>query len=168
MKTMNKIRLLAMLPLFALLLNGCKENIEGELGESYDKVAGMNGTWELTKFSQIDLNNPIKEERDLTEFYIIDGITPMQIIFDSNEKSYEVLISAGRNYFGPSGTWTFDDNEYPSFLLMDDGTTERSFELGRVVREFDNSLVIDLRRGCSDADGNFVETVVYHFEFTRK
>lgn len=152
---------------FALLLPACKEKIEGEIGEPYDKVAGMNGTWELTNFIQKDLNNPVKEERDLSSFYIQGGITPLQLTFDSNDRSYDVALELGKNYFGTGGTWAFDDDLYPSIVILFDETDTLQFDLGRMVRTFDNTLSIELPRGCGLGTADATETVVYKFEFTR-
>jgi len=167
MKTMNTLKTLVLLAAMAVFFGGCKEKIEGELGTPFDKVKGMEGTWELTRFSQIDLNNPVLEERDLSEFYLVEGVTPLRLIFNGADNSYSVEITEGKNYFGNGGTWSFDDPKYPSFLLLNDGINEFEFELGKVVREFDTTLEIDLRRGC-ESGGTLTETVIYHFEFTRK
>lgn len=157
--------------LVAIVFAGCKPRTEGELGEPFDKIAGLSGTWELTRFIQKDLNNPIQEERDLSQFYLKDGITPLRIQFSGEDRSYSVSIEAGRNYFGEGGTWGFDDDVYPSFLtlttLIDDEETQLEFKLGRMVREFDPVLLIDLPRGCNLGSADAVATVVYRFEFNR-
>ncbi|MGB1032945.1 MAG: hypothetical protein ACPGWM_10025, partial [Flavobacteriales bacterium] len=67
------------------MFSSCKPELEGELGEPFDKVKGMSGTWELSTFLQKDLNNPIKEERDLTPLFINGIDTPMQITFDGSD-----------------------------------------------------------------------------------
>ena len=56
--------------LVAATFTGCKPESNGELGVPFDKVEGISGTWQLNRFIQKDLNNPIKEERDLSQFYI--------------------------------------------------------------------------------------------------
>ena len=146
---------------------GCKRTIEGELGDPFDKVKGMAGTWELRSFIQKDLNNPIKEERDLSEFYIVDGIPPLQITF-GEDRSYSVAITEGKNYFGSEGDWRFDNDEYPTFIYLENETDTLQFELGRVVREFDNELQIELPRGCDLGETNEVPTVIYRFIFNRQ
>jgi len=65
---------------FVLGLGSCKPEIKGELGEPFSKVDGINGSWQLTTFSQRDENNPIKEVRDLSEYYIIDGQESTKLI----------------------------------------------------------------------------------------
>ena len=54
--------LASLLSLAALVVvGGCKPEISGELGEPFDKIEGMAGTWQLTAFTQQDLNSPVKE-----------------------------------------------------------------------------------------------------------
>ena len=52
---------------------------------------------------------------------------------------------------------------YPTFLLLDTGTDTLEFNLGAVVRPFDQDMSIEIQKGC---DGT--ETVIYSFDFTRK
>ncbi len=168
MKKRNILFSLSAIVLIALSLAGCKPEPEGELGTPFDKVSGMDGTWKLAKFSQLDLNNPVKEERDLSEFYLIDGEEVLSLTFNKSDKSYSVAAGAGKNYFGQGGTWGFDDDAAPSELNLFGTLDTLTFSLGSMVREFDNTLVIELPRVCDDGAGNVVETVIYKFEFSRQ
>ena len=146
--------------LLAAVLAGCKPEITGELGEPFDKVEGMTGTWEIQSFTQKDLNSPVKESRDLSSFYL-DGVsTPLQLTFAA-DGTYEVALEVGKNYFGEGGTWSFDDPAYPSFLELYSSDT-LVYNLGSMVRPFDNELNIEYRRDCGSTT-----TVVYTFSFTR-
>jgi hypothetical protein len=40
--------------ILAIVFNACKPESTGELGDPFDKVAGMAGTWELSSFTQQD------------------------------------------------------------------------------------------------------------------
>jgi Domain of unknown function (DUF5004) len=152
----------------ALVLNwGCKPELKGELGEGTDKVAAMNGSWQISSFQQRDENNPIKEVRDLSEFYIVDGETPTQIEFNSSDKSYSVVPGAGRNYFGTGGTWRFDDNFAPSEIVLETPTDTFSLALGSMPREVESNLSFELPRYCVDAEGNSTATVTYIINITR-
>jgi len=168
MKKRNILFSLSAIVLIALALAGCKPEPEGELGTAFDKVAGMNGTWKLAKFSQLDLNNPVKEERDLSEFYLIDGEETLSLTFNKSDRTYSVATGAGKNYFGDGGTWGFDDDNVPSELYLFGALDTLTFSLGSMVREFDNTLSIELPRVCDDGAGNVVETVIYKFEFSRQ
>lgn len=148
--------------LFALAAaGGCKPEITGELGEPFDKVAGMTGTWVLTSFTQQDLNSPVKEVRDLSHFYIDGNTTPLQLTFAA-DGTYDVALELGKNYFGDGGNWSFDDPDYPSYLELY-STDTLVYNLGGMIRPFDNELNIEFRRDCSGTT-----TVVYTFSFNRQ
>ncbi len=160
MKQSMKFGAIAALAAF-IALAGCKPEITGELGEPFDKVEGMSGTWQLTAFTQQDLNSPVKEVRDLSHFYI-DGVnTPLELSFAA-DGTYEVALEMGKNYFGEGGTWAFDDPAYPSYLELYSSDT-LVYNLGGMIRPFDNELNIEYRRDCSGTT-----TVVYTFSFTRQ
>ena len=145
----------------SLFFSGCKPTTEGEIGDTFDKVQGMIGTWELSSFTQQDLNSPVKETRDLSAFFI-DGVsTPIQLTFQE-DRTYNVAIETGKNYFGEGGTWGFDDDLYPTFLELYALTDTLSYNLGGMVREFDQSMRIEYRRECGNAATN-----IYTFEFNR-
>ena len=95
------------LAIVAIAFNACKPESTGELGDPFDKVAGMAGTWELSSFTQQDLNSPVKETRDLSAFYIDGTVTPLQLTFNA-DRTYSVALEMGKNYFGEGGTWGFE------------------------------------------------------------
>jgi hypothetical protein len=164
MKTMNQLRNLICLFLAGmcfLFLNSCKPETDGIVGDPFDKVQGMIGTWELSQFTQQDLNSPVKEVRNLSSFFI-DGIsTPIQLTFNE-DRSYAVAIEMGKNYFGEGGTWGFDDDLYPTFLKLYTPADTLSYNLGGMVREFDQDMRIEYRRECGTSATN-----IYTFEFNR-
>ena len=103
--------------ILAIVFNACKPESTGELGDPFDKVAGMTGTWELSSFTQQDLNSPVKETRDLSAFYIDGTVNPLQLTFNA-DRTYSVALEMGKNYFGEGGTWGFDDDLYPTYLEL--------------------------------------------------
>ena len=90
------------LAIVAISFHACKPETTGELGEPFDKVTGMAGTWELSSFTQQDLNSPVKETRDLSAFYIDGTVTPLQLTFNA-DRTYSVALEMGKNYFGTGG-----------------------------------------------------------------
>jgi hypothetical protein len=163
---MNKKIVIATFAL-ATLLYSCKPELKGSLGDPADKIEGMEGNWELSSFIQQDPNNPIKEERDLSEFYVIDGQTPYNLRFTTG-KTYEVITGPGRNYFGTGGTWAFDNDEFPTTLFLYSPADTLELELGNVVRPTDNTLGMELTSYCEDAvTGERTTTAVYKFIFNR-
>lgn len=150
-----------------LLLASCKPEIKGELGESFSKIEGIAGNWELNVFSQRDENNPIKEVRDLSEFYVIPGEQPTRISFNSDDFTYAVIPGAGRNYFGTGGTWRFDDNAAPAYIFLEGETDTLQLKLGSMPRTYNQFLKLELPRFCTDASGNRTPTVTYIFTIQR-
>ena len=149
------------LAIVAIAFNACKPESTGELGDPFDKVAGMSGTWELSSFTQQDLNSPVKETRNLSAFYIDGTVTPLQLTFNA-DRTYSVALEMGKNYFGEGGTWGFDDDLYPTYLELFSTTDTLVYNLGGMVREFDQQLAIEYRRDCGGTATN-----IYTFEFNR-
>ena len=154
--------------LLVLLLTwaGCKPDTTGTLGEPFDKIEGMIGTWQLETFSQTDLQNALKESRDLSELYIDGIVTPMRLILNE-DWTYSIALEKGRNYFGEGGTWGLDDETHPTYLILHsevDGVPMDTlqYNLGSVVRPFDNVFDIVYERPC---DGDPV--LEYTFSFNR-
>lgn len=145
----------------AIVFNACKPESTGELGDPFDKVSGMTGTWELSSFTQQDLNSPVKETRDLSAFYIDGTVTPLQLTFNA-DRTYSIALEMGKNYFGEGGTWGFDDDLYPTYLELFSTTDTLVYNLGGMVREFDQQLAIEYRRDCGGTATN-----IYTFEFNR-
>jgi hypothetical protein len=154
--------------ILALLSVGCKPDLKGELGEGTDKIAAMNGEWQISAFQQRDENNPIKEVRDLSQFYIIEGVTPTQLTFNSSDLTYSVVPGPGKNYFGTGGNWRFDDNFAPSEIILETATDTFSLALGTMPRDFDPTLSFELPRYCTDASGNRTATVTYIINISRQ
>lgn len=151
----------------SLVFSSCKPDLKGSLGEPTDKIAGMDGTWEMATFVQQDPNNPIKEERDLSEFYIVPGVTPYHLQFSKTDRTYTVTPGPGKNYFGTGGTWSFDNENYPTFLYLYNTTDTLELKLGSVIRPTDNMLSIELENQCHDTTGAFTTTAIYRFIFNR-
>ncbi|MFN0032426.1 MAG: hypothetical protein ACKVOR_09720 [Flavobacteriales bacterium] len=168
MDMMNRNRILVLLVVLATGMATCKPRIEGELGEPFDKLAGINGTWQISTFSQRDENNPIKEVLDLSSFYVQAGVEATTISFNSSNMTYSIVPGPGKNYFGTGGTWHFDNNEAPSEITLESATDTTTLQMGTMPRTFDNYLGLELQRYCEDALGNRTATVTYIFEITRQ
>ena len=159
--TYTSLSAVLILAIVAIAFNACKPESTGELGDPFDKVAGMAGTWELSSFTQQDLNSPVKETRDLSAFYIDGTVTPLQLTFNA-DRTYSVALEMGKNYFGEGGTWGYDDDLYPTYLELFSTADTLVYNLGGMVREFDQQLAIEYRRDCSGTATN-----IYTFEFNR-
>jgi len=160
---MKSVKLFFMIALAVGLFSGCKPETTGELGEATDKLQGMGGTWELTNFIQQDPNNPVLEERDLSEFYLVSGVEPMRINLDVPTQTYTVTITEGKNFFGSNGTWSLDDNLAPSTITLMNATDTLELFLGNMVLPTSNNMGLQYHRQCSDGFKN----VIYKFNFQR-
>ena len=160
---MKSVKLFFMIALTAGLFAGCKPETTAELGESSDKLQGMGGTWELTSFIQQDPNNPVLEERNLSEFYLVTGVQPMRMTLDVATQTYTVSITEGKNYFGDSGTWSLDDNLAPSSITLMNSNDTLELYLGNMVLPTSNNMGLQYHRICSDGFKN----VIYKFNFQR-
>ena len=81
----------------------------------------------------------MKEIRDLS-FVYIDGIVTPLLLSLNEDQSYQVAIEKGRNYFGNMGTWSLDDPDYPTQLIL-----HAQDELWNAIGH------LGLRFGCSGA-----------------
>lgn len=152
---------------FALVLTSCKPEIKGELGEPFDKVKGLSGNWELGGFAQRDENNPIKEVRDLSDFYI-DGISaPTKFNFNSGDMTYTITPGPGKNFLSLNGNWRFDNPDFPTELILESTTDTLTLKLGTVPREFDQTIKMELPRFCVDDLGVASPTVTYIYTLNR-
>jgi len=145
-------------------LFSCKPETCAELGETTDKVKGMGGTWELTTFIQQDPNNPVLEQRDLSEFYVVEGITPMQIELNVDSLTYHVTNTVGRNFFGNSGTWALDDYVAPSSITLMNANDTIELFLGSMVLPQSENMSFEMHRVCSSDQ---FKNVIYKFNFKR-
>lgn len=162
-----RVHFIVCLGLFALA--GCKPDLKGELGEPFNNLTGMYGTWELASFSQTDLKSPLKEVRELSELYIDGIVTPMRLTLNE-DSSYDVTLEKGLNYFGEQGTWGLDNDLHPSYLILHTLDEEGmpidtlTYSLGAVVRPHDNLLDVVYERFCENPDDPYL---AYTFSFNR-
>lgn len=134
------------------------------------KVEGINGNWELYSVIQVDEISLAKLERDLSLYYLGNGdVEVMKITFNSSAMTFNITLGEiGRNYLPSSGTWSFDDNNFPKYIyLKDDNGVVTTLKLGGPTRPQDQQLKIAFQRSCS-IDGEVKEYVGYRYEFNRK
>ena len=132
------------------------------------QTEGISNTgWVLSRVDEIDVNVQLAfVESDtlmnVTETFI-DG-TPMEIQF-TKTGDYTIASGAGSQLFKiNAGSWKFDNADYPSKIIFDDGTAGVStLKMMRPVRPQDNYLVLKYNKMCGGK-----RTVSYHLTFSRK
>ena len=158
---------LILISCIAIGFASCKPEVKGELGEVPSKMEGIRGMWEVSGFKQQDPNNAIREERDLSEFYVIDGQAPSRLSFNTDSMTFSVIPGPGKNFFGTGGSWAFDNNEYPTKMFLYTPADTIEALLGGAVRPSDSKLEIQFESSCTQADGSKLITSVYTLIFNR-
>jgi hypothetical protein len=154
---------LVFLATIGMVFNGCVEERK-EIGEPFDKVEGISGTWIVSDAAVIDEQSVLKDEIDITDFYTSDPGNVMELIFDGVTMTYQVTPGEGINFFGTGGTWEYDDPNFPEFLYlytqveMEDDTIV--LQMGTTVNEFSSSMDIKYPRYCGE---NNVSSYRYTF-----
>jgi hypothetical protein len=141
---------------------GCRPDNPYEIGDPADRVAGLSDTWVISEVIMVDEASLTKDELDVSD-YFLQGETLYTIEF--TETNYTVTEGAGNNLIGASGTWAFDDVNYPTqIVLTTESGTELSLSLLAPIREVDQQLRFQVTRGCA-ADA---PTVSYNYTFNRQ
>lgn len=154
------------LMLFSLLgFSACKKR--PVLNAPASKTQGIAGTWKLYMVEQVDVNNKLGNIRsdtvlEVTAFYL-GSKTPMQLNISAGG-TYSVSPGVADNYFKKtSGTWKFNNNDYPTTVIFDNATAEEN-RLGLLTptRPQDTELGIKVVKLC-----NGKRTVSYNLFYKR-
>lgn len=139
-------------------LAGCKKE-EYVLDPAPSKLEGINGTFSLAKVMQVDqLTFDVNNSLDVSSVFV--GETPARITFDSDAGTFTYDAGSTIDFIGSSGTWAFDNNDYPTQISMNNGVDTYDVTLLRTIRPQDN-LEFQLDRSCS---GSLVFSYQYFFE----
>ncbi len=154
---------------FLFIINSCKEETP-EFGEPFSKPAGIADEWELIELKQADLLTKSNSKLiDLTSLYI--GDTPARLSF-STDNSFTGDAGTSKLFFPTSGSWAFDDDLYPSNVIITSEGQTYSLNLLAPVREnVDLYLHVQYVRpfdGCGPAEPSTEGAVAYEYKFARK
>lgn len=140
-------------------LVSCKKE-RPELEPAGSNVEGIQDDWTLFKVIQYD--EITQKELDVSSVYI--GTDPMKMNFKINgsDTIYSVVKGSSINYLGTSGTWTFDDFEFPTRLILTVAGNDNYMPLLRTVRPTSQSLEFKFTKICSGK-----KVVSYKYSFKR-
>lgn len=139
-------------------LSGCKKE-EYVLEPPASKLEGINATFSLARVIQVDqLTFEVDNSLDVSSVFI--GQTPARITFDSDAGTFNYQTGSTIDFIGASGTWAFDDNDYPTKITMNNGADTYDVTLIRTIRPQDN-LEFQLDRSCG---GQLIFSYQYIFE----
>jgi hypothetical protein len=141
---------------------GCKKD-KKTLGPRYNPLESISGNWELYQASQSDTTTAVVEESDITDYYnknnALAGFT-----LDKTSMTFQTDTLLKKHYI-QQGSWSLDDPEYPSQLILSDGSgNNTAYRLVRAVRPTDDLMV--LRRTVSCPNGDYLFN--YTWTFKRK
>lgn len=156
----GRIKFWTLLLLLGVGLAACKPE-DLILDPPGSKLDGINGTFTLSEVIQVDpfvigSGNSL----DITSVFTGGG-TP-SISFNSSALTYTFVPQNGPNYLGNSGSWAFDNDDYPTLITMNDGTAQYDLKLLHTIRPQDEFLEVQYERSC----GTTV-SVIYQFKFAR-
>jgi len=147
-----------LIAILATGLTACQEDYV--LDPAPSKLDGIDGTFTVSQVMQLDPNTFGEfNSLDITDVFV--GDTPAQITFDSESGSFTYETGTTIDFIGASGSWAFDNNDYPTKITMIEGVN--TFDLGLVnsIRPQDE-LVFQLDRVCGGA-----VTTSYQYMFSR-
>jgi Domain of unknown function (DUF5004) len=159
MKRISFKYLLAMTAL-AMMLSACKPE-KLVLDPAPSKLEGINGTFTLVQVVQVDENAAPGTTDELNVSTAFIGTDAPSITFNSSAKTFTYNTGTSPDYLGASGTWAFDDDDYPSKVVMNNGT-QYDLNLLHTIRPQDEFLEVELTRSCGGA-----ATLRYQYKFQR-
>lgn len=142
-----------------MILPACKKN-NRELNDASSKLEGIQDVWVLNEVKQFD---PANKDLVLDVTDVFKGATPIEL--DVNSKDFTYAFNQPDPLFlGSSGTWKFDDNNFPTQIEMTGNAGVQTVKLLRTIRTVDQKLSIQLTRYC----GGGKPSTIYQFSFVRK
>lgn len=142
--------------LTVVTLSSCQETKDFILDSPMSKITGISDTWKLSQVVQIDVLTKIQERREMDISSLSIGADPMTLNFTS-DGNYTVNAGSSLNYLGStSGTWSFNDNDYPTQVNINSNGETTVLQLFAPTREIDMQLKIGVFRYCGLPDDNGV------------
>jgi len=149
------------------IFNSCREDRVTEIGTPFSKIEGLTmAPYELTNVSIIDGVDPARAERDFTNFYI-GGEQILRIDFSDDMTFTVIQGDMGLNFLPESGTWSFDNAEAPSQVILNDGTTSQILNLNAPTRKVDPTLEFSYDKYSCEIDGEITAVYSYSAVFDR-
>ena len=109
--------------ILVLALTSCEPLEYGELGEPFSKIGGIAGTWKVIEVIQVDetalAQGGLYTEQDLTGLFNFSDYTiTFNVDAGSQPSSFDVVTGGSPSFIDTSGTWTFDNNDFPTEVWL--------------------------------------------------
>ncbi len=142
-----------------------------DFGEPFSKIEGIADDWELVQLKVTDMvtknsNNSV----DVSAFSI--GGTPATLTF-STDFTFTGNAGTSKMYIPINGSWAFDNNDYPTQLILTANATSYTLDLLAPVRErVDQYLHFNFVKPytleCVPADAETSGNIAYEYKFIRR
>ncbi|HBL76340.1 MAG: hypothetical protein A2W90_08375 [Bacteroidetes bacterium GWF2_42_66] len=139
----------------SFLVFACMPDEIPPIGEKTDYKPMLAGTWNLVKFEQTDADAESKgfpafaTTKDLTNVFASHPYTDFSITFNADGT---FTASKGTSYMQmlTSGNWLLNDLEYPSAIVLKNGSTTQTVSLGSLADVIVGKLQLKEERKQSD------------------
>jgi hypothetical protein len=157
---MKKILMYLSIGLIAL---SCKPDVDVPIGDPSSKVDGISDSWTISEVTMVDEVSVNKDELEVSAFFT-NQASPISLEFTAASKTYTASGNMANNFFGAGGTWSFDDDSFPTMvtLLTSEGQLIE-LNLNGPIREVDQELNVQFTKSCVDEPRSS-----YKFKFSRK
>ncbi len=147
----------------------CKPEKFGPIGSEDNVLKAMQGTWSLTKVTQVDQDASTKgfpyKQLDITNIYAYKDLS-LTLQGDASGAPSTFTITPGNSPkiadFN-SGTWTVDNAKAPTFITIKNGNLSTDLTLGSYAGLKSGKFYL---RKVKKANSKIV--VSYLYEFTKK
>lgn len=169
MKNMKKVFLITMI--ITTVFAGCREEFD-DIGEPFDRSAGLGGDWQLSKVTQNDEDAIRKGFPSFVQSSNITDLFPFNefrlvLNVDEEGKPSDFTVDAGNapDFIGLSaGSWTVDNVELPSQIFFGGQT---SLDITTYNGLSEGIMRLKLTRFETKSDGSLQAFLSYDFEFVK-
>jgi hypothetical protein len=176
MKILKKITAVCILALSGLMMDACQPEAVKPLGEAFNRVQQLSGTWQIEKVEQIDTDAESKsfprqiQRLDITNRIPGVAFTDFKITFNTdasgNPSTFATTKGSAIIDVLDAGTWAYNDPEFPSAIVLTKGDVQQQLDVASFANITSNKLILKLSRRLRTQKG-FQEFLRYEYNLKR-
>ncbi|MDD2277503.1 MAG: DUF5004 domain-containing protein [Bacteroidales bacterium] len=155
------------------LLYSCKPEELKPVGDPFDKVELMVGTWNVNRVIQVDVEATLKgyplyaRELDITNVFPDNSYTDLSITLNS-DKSFTLVKGNAYVNWPLSGTWDLNNPDHPSklYLILQLDTLSLNFSSFSELMMSPAKLVISETKK-QKVDDKYIDAIYYNYEISK-
>ena len=168
MKFINKIAVVVMLA--TILLAACRPASFEDMGIQRNFLQSVNGTWKLTKATQVDEDAKVKgfpyQQLDITNLFpYTNFVITLNVAANAPTTFVAVPGTSPKIVKLNSGNWSVDNINYPKKIYLSNGTATDTISLGGYPVGASNTLKISKEK--RDASSGKL-LISYSYEFAKQ